>query len=56
MRKLTTFKAKYVEDGHLSVPKDIAVSLLLRKGDEVQVSISKEEFDKQGFLSRIIRL
>ena len=54
MRKLTTFKAKYNEDGHLSVPKDIAVSLLLRKGDEVQVSRGKEEFDKQGFLSRII--
>jgi hypothetical protein len=51
MRKLITFKAKYLEDGHLSVPKDIAASLLLRKGEEVQVVIGKERFDKKGFLS-----
>jgi len=51
MRKLTTFKATYLEDGHLSIPKDIAASLLLRTGEEVQVVMGKEGFDKKGFLS-----
>ncbi len=39
MRKLATFKAKYLEDGHLSIPKDVAAFLLLRKGDDVKVAI-----------------
>ena len=51
MRKVSTFKAKYLKDGHLSIPKDVAASLLLRKGDEVQVVIGKERFDKRGFLN-----
>ena len=51
MRKVNTFKAKYLEDGHLSIPKDVVASLLLRKGEEVQVVIEKEGFDKKGFLS-----
>jgi hypothetical protein len=51
MRKVATFKAKYQEDGHLSIPKDVVASLLLRKGEEVQVAIGKERFDKKGFLS-----
>ena len=51
MRKLATFKAKYLEDGHLSIPKDVAAFLLLRKGDDVKVAIGKERFDKKGFLS-----
>jgi hypothetical protein len=51
MRKITTFKATYLEDGHLSIPKDIAASLLLRTGEEVQVVIGKEGLDKEGFLS-----
>jgi hypothetical protein len=51
MRKVTTFKAKYLKDGHLSIPEDVAASLLLKKGDEVQVVIEKRKFDKKGFLS-----
>ena len=51
MRKLATFKAKYLENGHLSIPKNVVASLLLRKGEEVQVAIGKERFDKKGFLS-----
>ena len=50
MRKLATFKAKYLEDGHLSIPKDVAICLSLRKGEEVQVVIGKEGFDKKRFL------
>jgi len=51
MRKIAAFKTKYLEDGHLSIPKDVAASLLLRKGDEVQVVIGKERFDKRDFLN-----
>ena len=50
MRKIAAFEAKYLEDGHLSIPKDIVASLLLRKGEEVQVVIGKERFDKKGFI------
>jgi len=50
MRKVTTFKAKYLEDGHLSIPQAVAGSLLLRKGEEVQIAIEREKFDKNGFL------
>ena len=28
MRKLATFKAKYLEDGHLSIPEDVAGVIL----------------------------
>ena len=51
MKILATFKARYLEDGHLSIPKDVAASLLLKKGDELRVAIGKEGFDKRGFLS-----
>ena len=51
MRKVSTFKAKYLEDGHLFIPKNVAASLRLRKGEEVQVAIGKETFDKRGFLN-----
>lgn len=50
MKILATFKAKYLENGHLSVPEEIASSLSLRKGEEVQVIIGTESFDKRGFL------
>ena len=50
MGKATTFKAKYLDDGHLSIPKDVVASLSLRKGEEVQVNIEKERFDKTRFL------
>jgi len=51
MRKATTFKAKYLKDGHLSIPQDVVASLLLKKGDEVRVIIEKKKFNKKGFLS-----
>jgi hypothetical protein len=31
MRILATFKAKYQENGHLSIPEDVASSLSLEK-------------------------
>lgn len=51
MSKVATFKAKYLKDGHLSIPKEVAASLLLKRGEEVRVVIEKEKFDKKGFLS-----
>jgi len=48
--KIATFKAKYLKDGHLSVPKDVVNTLPLRTGEEVRVVIKKEKFDKEGFL------
>lgn len=51
MNKVATFKAKYLKDGHLSIPKEVVASLLLRRGEEVRVVIEKEKFDKKGSLS-----
>lgn len=51
MGNIATFKAKYLKDGHLSIPKEVVATLSLRKGEEVQVMIEKGEFDKLIFLS-----
>lgn len=51
MEKIITFKSKYLSDGHLSVPKAIVNSLLLKKGGEVRVMIERVEFDKEAFLA-----
>ena len=51
MNKVATFKAKYLKDGHLSIPKEVVASLLLKRGEEIRVVIEKEKIDKKGFLS-----
>ena len=51
MGKIATFKTKYLKDDHLFIPKGVAKTLFLRRGEEVRVMIEKEEFDKQGFLT-----
>lgn len=51
MKKAATFKAKYLENGHLSIPKEVVDSLLLRRGEEIRVMIEKRKFDKEGFLN-----
>jgi len=50
MRKVATFKARYLDNGHLSVPEEVATSLLLKRGEEVRVMIEKEKFDREGLL------
>jgi hypothetical protein len=50
MGKIASFKAKYLKDGNLSIPKEIINALLLRKGEEVRVMIEKGKFDKEAFL------
>jgi hypothetical protein len=49
MKKVATFKGKYLDNGHLSVPKEVVTSLLLKRGEEVRVMIEKEKFDREGF-------
>jgi bifunctional DNA-binding transcriptional regulator/antitoxin component of YhaV-PrlF toxin-antitoxin module len=51
MGKMAMFKAKYQKDGHLSVPQEVVTALSLRNGEEVDVMIEKEKFDKTGFLA-----
>jgi len=51
MGKILNFKAKYLNDGHLSIPKEVVNALFLRKGEEVRVMVEKEKFDKAAFLS-----
>ena len=51
MGKIVTFKAKYLKDGHLFVPREIVNTLSLRNGEEVDVMIEKGKFDKTGFLT-----
>jgi len=51
MGKIASFKAKYLKDGRLSIPKEVINALLLRKGEEVRVMIEKEKFDKEAFLN-----
>ena len=50
MGKIASFRAKYLKDGHLSIPKEVINALLLQKGEEVRVMIEKERFDKEAFL------
>ena len=50
MGKIASFRAKYLKDGPLSIPKEIINALLLQKGEEVRVMIEKERFDKEAFL------
>jgi len=51
MRNIASLKAKYLKDGHLSIPKEVVATLSLRKGEEVRVIIEKGKFDKPAFLS-----
>lgn len=50
MGNIATFKAKYLKDGHLSIPNEVVTTLSLRRGEEVRVMIEKEKFDKVAFL------
>ncbi|PIZ19436.1 MAG: hypothetical protein COY50_10045 [Deltaproteobacteria bacterium CG_4_10_14_0_8_um_filter_43_12] len=50
MGKIATFKAKYLKDGHISIPKGVMTTLSLRKGDEIRIMLEKEKFDKKDFL------
>ena len=50
MRKKAVFESKYLENGHLSIPRKIVDSLSLKGGEKVRVALETERFDKKGFL------
>lgn len=50
MGNRVTFTAEYLNNGHLSIPKEIANTLALRRGKKVRVMIETGKFNKRGFL------
>jgi len=50
MGKIATFKSRYKSDGRIFIPKEIVSMLSLKNGEQVEVMIEKEKFDRQGFL------
>jgi bifunctional DNA-binding transcriptional regulator/antitoxin component of YhaV-PrlF toxin-antitoxin module len=47
---VVTLKGRYLDNGRLSIPEEVATSLLLKRGEEVRVMIEKEKFDREEFL------
>jgi len=54
MGKIATFKTKYLKDDHLFIPKEVASTLLLRRGDEVRVMIEKKNLTSRVFLTFLV--
>jgi len=54
MAKIATFKTKYLKDDHLFIPKEVASTLLLRRGDEVRVMIEKKNLTSRVFLTFLV--
>lgn len=50
MGNRVTFTAEYLNNGHLSIPKEIANTLALRSGKKIRVVIEGTMFDKNAFL------
>lgn len=51
MGNKAVYTAEYLNDGHLSMPKEIADRLSLRKGKKLRVIVEASRFDKNDFLS-----
>lgn len=51
MGNKAVYTAEYLNDGHLSIPKEIADRLSLRKGKKLRVIVEASRFDKNDFLS-----
>lgn len=45
-----TYTAEYLNDGHLSMPQEIAHMLALKSGKKVRVVIESSKFNKEEFL------
>lgn len=45
------YTAEYLNDGHLSMPKEIADRLSLRQGKKLRVIVDASRFDKNDFLA-----
>ncbi len=50
MGNKVTFTAEYLNNGHLSIPKDIANTLSLKSGKKIRVAIEEVLFNKKNFL------
>lgn len=50
MGSKATFTAKYLNNGHLSIPKEIVNTLALRRGKKIRVVIETGKFNKSDFL------
>ena len=50
MGNRATFTAEYLNNGHLSIPKEIADTLALRSGKKIRVVIETGRFNKSDFL------
>ncbi|TLD40562.1 MAG: hypothetical protein JETT_3199 [Candidatus Jettenia ecosi] len=50
MGNKATYTAEYLDDGHLSIPKEIVDRLSLKKGKKLRVIVEASRFDKKGIL------
>ena len=50
MGNKATYTAEYLNDGHLSIPKEIADRLSLKKGKKLRVIVEASRFDKNDIL------
>lgn len=50
MGNRATYTAEYLNDGHLSIPKEIADRLSLKKGKKLRVIVETSRFDKNDIL------
>lgn len=51
MGNKATYTAEYLNDGHLSIPKEISDRLSLKNGKKIRVIIEASRFDKRDFLA-----
>ncbi|HGJ67025.1 TPA: hypothetical protein ENS27_16825 [bacterium] len=45
-----TFTSKYLNNGHLSIPKELVNTLALRRGSKIRVVIEASKFAKTDFI------
>ena len=50
MGNRATYTAEYLEDGHLSIPQEIAHMFALKSGNKIRVIIETPKFNREDFL------
>jgi bifunctional DNA-binding transcriptional regulator/antitoxin component of YhaV-PrlF toxin-antitoxin module len=50
MGNRATYTAEYLNDGHLSIPQEIAHMFSLKSGKKIRVIIESSKFNKEDFL------
>lgn len=51
MGNKAAYTAEYLNDGHLSIPKEIVSMFTLESGGRVRVTVEASKFNKAGFLN-----